>query len=369
MKFTVERSAFLEAISRLQKVVGNKTSLPVLEGILLSAEPGSLKLSSYNLEMGMQKEIYANCAESGEIVISANLLANIIRKLNGPQVEIESDDRLMCHIRCNEAVFDIMGMAAGDFPEMPSVEDGAKLKIQSELFSNMVKGTIFAVAQIEGTRPILTGINISVKNNILQFVTIDGFRLAIRREKVENCEDIEFVAAGKAVSEFSKLIDENSEEIEITVGKRLISFSVNGYVFISRLLEGEFVNYEKIIPTEFRQKATLNLNELVSTLECVSIIINDTLSTPVRCAFEKNKLTLNCTTALGKSSEKINVELEGDPFEIGMNSRYFLDALKVCSSNEITLTFSGENSGVLIRSADENNKDFLYLVMPMRLKK
>ena len=95
MKFTVERSAFLEAISRLQKVVGNKTSLPVLEGILLSAEPGSLKLSSYNLEMGMQKEIYANCAESGEIVISANLLANIIRKLNGPQVEIESDDRLM----------------------------------------------------------------------------------------------------------------------------------------------------------------------------------------------------------------------------------------------------------------------------------
>ena len=112
----------------------------------------------------------------------------------------------------------------------------------------MVKGTIFAVAQIEGTRPILTGINISVKNDILQFVTIDGFRLAIRREKVENCEDIEFVAAGKAVSEFSKLIDENSEEIEITVGKRLISFSVNGYVFISRLLEGEFVNYEKIIP-------------------------------------------------------------------------------------------------------------------------
>lgn len=369
MKFTVERAAFLDAISRLSKVVGNKSSLPVLEGILLSAKQGTLSMSAYNLEMGMQKEIYASCEESGEIVISANLLSNIIRRLNGPQVEIETDERLMCHIKCNEALFDIMGMAASDFPEMPSVDEGTKLTIDSEVFSSMVKGTIFAVAQIEGTRPILTGINISVKNNVLQFVSIDGFRLAIRREKIDECDDIEFVVAGKAVNEFVKLIDENSESIELTVGNRLISFSVNGYVFISRLLDGEFVNYEKIIPTEYKQKVILNLSELISTLECVSIIINDTLSTPVRCAFDENKLSLTCMTAIGKSSEKINISLEGEPFEIGMNSKYFLDALKVCQTGEIMLTFNGENSGVLIKSADENNNDFLYLVMPMRLKK
>ena len=200
MKFTVERAAFLDAISRLSKVVGNKSSLPVLEGILLSAKQGTLSMSAYNLEMGMQKEIYASCEESGEIVISANLLSNIIRRLNGPQVEIETDERLMCHIKCNEALFDIMGMAASDFPEMPSVDEGTKLTIDSEVFSSMVKGTIFAVAQIEGTRPILTGINISVKNNVLQFVSIDGFRLAIRREKISECDDIEFVVAGKAVN-------------------------------------------------------------------------------------------------------------------------------------------------------------------------
>ena len=256
MKFTVERAAFLDAISRLSKVVGNKSSLPVLEGILLSAKQGTLSMSAYNLEMGMQKEIYASCEESGEIVISANLLSNIIRRLNGPQVEIETDERLTCHIKCNEALFDIMGMAASDFPEMPSVDEGTKLTIDSEVISSMVKGTIFAVAQIERTRPILTGINISVKNNVLQFVSIDGFRLAIRREKIDECDDIEFVVAGKAVNEFVKLIDENSENIELTVGNRLISFSVNGYVYDLAGYNVNSSNYYKIRDIAMLLRAT-----------------------------------------------------------------------------------------------------------------
>ncbi len=368
MKFTVERASLLEAVSRLQKVVGSKTSLPVLEGILVSAEKGRLTLAAYNLEMGIKKEIYASCEEEGDIVINARLLADILRRMNGIQVEIEADGNLLCHIRSGEAVFDIMGMAAADFPEMPSVADGEKLSLEGDVLTDMVRGTIFAVSQVEGTRPILTGINVSIKDNCLMFVAIDGYRLAIRRMHTNINTNLEFVISGKAITEVTKLISENTENIDITVAKRLISFNIDGYVFISRLLEGEFVNYEKIIPAEYKQRVNFNTHDIIETVERVSLLINDTFSTPVRCVFDEEQVTLGCATTAGRATERFNCELEGDPFEIGLNSRYMLEALRASDSANVTFKFNGSNSGVIISDSDENNKDFLYLIMPVRLK-
>ena len=364
MKFRVERTAFL----KMQKIVGAKSSIPVLEGILLSVEKGLLTLSSYNLEMGMKKEIYASCEVEGDIVINARLLAEILRKLRGIDVEIECDERLVCHIKSGEAVFDIMGMDANDFPEMPSLAEGENLNLDGEDFVEMVKGTIFAVSQIEGTRPILTGINISVKEGILQFVAIDGYRLARRRKKRNIKNKIEFIVSGKALTEVVKLIDENTEEIEIKVGKRLILFKISGYIFISRLLEGEFVNYEKIIPSESKQTTVVDCDELIDSVERVSLLINDTFSTPIRCAFSTEELVISCATALGRAKEKMEISLLGENFEMGLNSRYLLDALKACETKEIKLNFNGANAGVTIIPADEKNNEMLYLIMPMRLK-
>lgn len=368
MKFRVERASFLDAVLKMQKTVGLKSSMPVLEGILLSAEKGLLTLSSYNLEMGMKKEIYASCEEEGDIVINARLLAEIIRKLKGIDVEVECDERLVCHIRSGEAVFDIMGMDANDFPEMPSLTDGENLKILGEDFCEMVKGTIFAVSQIEGTRPILTGINISVKNNILQFVAIDGYRLAIRRKKVDIDKDTEFIVSGKALNEVVKLIDETDEEIEIKVGKRLILFKIAGYIFISRLLEGEFVNFEKIIPTECKQSTVIDGDEIIDCVERVSLLINDTFSTPIRFSFTKDELFLSCATTLGRAKEKMNISLDGEEFEMGLNSRYLLEALKACEGGKILFKFNGSNAGVTVTPAENKDDEMLYLIMPMRLK-
>lgn len=368
MKFRVERTAFLDAVLKMQKIVGAKSSIPVLEGILLSVEKGLLTLSSYNLEMGMKKEIYASCEVEGDIVINARLLAEILRKLRGIDVEIECDERLVCHIKSGEAVFDIMGMDANDFPEMPSLAEGENLNLDGEDFVEMVKGTIFAVSQIEGTRPILTGINISVKEGILQFVAIDGYRLAIRRKEININNEIEFIVSGKALTEVVKLIDENTEEIEIKVGKRLILFKISGYIFISRLLEGEFVNYEKIIPSESKQTTVVDCDELIDSVERVSLLINDTFSTPIRCAFSTEELVISCATALGRAKEKMEISLLGENFEMGLNSRYLLDALKACETKEIKLNFNGANAGVTIIPADEKNNEMLYLIMPMRLK-
>lgn len=366
MIFSVERAKLLDAVSRLQRAVGTKTSMPVLEGILISAEQGKITLISYNLEMGMKKEIYAKCDEAGDIVINARLLADILRRMNGLQVEISADEKLNCNIKCGGASFDIMGMAATDFPEMPSVADGVNVSVNGEVLSEMVKGTIFAAAQNEGAKPILTGINISFTEGVMQLVAIDGYRLAIKKENVNIDREISFTVSSKALGEAVKLIDEETENIDINVGERLISFNISGYSFISRLLEGEFVNYRKTIPEEHRQKVVVNTRELIDIIERVSLLISESFSTPVRCYFNELNVVFTCATSMGRATETFNTKLEGESFEIGLNSRYLLEALKAAEAENVQILFNGPNAGVVICPTEGDA--FKYMIMPMRLK-
>ena len=366
MFFTVERASLLEAVSRLQRVVGAKTSMPILEGILISAEQGKITLVAYNLEMGMKKEIYANCKTEGDIVINARLLADILRRLNGLQVEIEADEKLNCHIRCGEATFDIMGMAATDFPEMPAVAEGNTVPIEADIMSDTIKTTIFAAATNEGAKPILTGINFCVEDNNFIMVGIDGYRLAVREEKIKENKNIEFTVSNKAVAEVLRLIDEETENVQIQVGNRLISFMINGYSFISRLIEGEFVNYRKTLPENHTQKVTVNTRDLINTIERVSLLISESFSTPIRCYFNELNVVFTCATSVGRATETFNIELEGEKFEIGLNSRYLLDALRAVDTEQIQILFNGANAGILILPPEGDR--FKYMIMPMRLR-
>lgn len=366
MIFSVERQKLLDAVTRLQRVVGAKTSMPVLEGILISAEQGKVTLISYNLEMGLKKEIYAKCDETGDVVINAKLLSDILRRMNGLQVEISSDSRLNCHIKCGEATFDIMGMAAEDFPEMPTVGSGKTVTVDGKILSDMVKGTFFATAQNEGAKPVLTGINVTIEDGIMQFVAIDGYRLAIRKQKVYISDDFSFLISGKAILEAVKLIDEETENVEISVGERLISFNINGYAFISRLFEGEFVNYKKTIPLEYTQRVVLNTRELINTIERVSLLISESFSTPIRCYFNELNVVFTCATSMGRATETFNTKVEGESFEIGLNSRYLLDALKAAENEQVQILFNGPNNGVLIEPLEGD--EFKYMIMPMRLR-
>ncbi len=366
MIFSVERSKLLDAVSKLQRVVGSKTSMPVLEGILISAEQGKITLVAYNLEMGMKKELYAKCDDAGDIVINARLLADILRRMNGLQVEISADEKLNCHIKSGEATFDIMGMAATDFPEMPSVSGNNSFSLEGNVLNEMVKGTIFAAAQNESVKPILTGINISISGGILQFVAIDGYRLAIRKEKVNIENEIEFTISNKAIGEAVKLIDEETEMVEINVGNRLINFQISGYTFISRLLEGDFVNYKKTIIEGNTQRVVVNTRELINTIERVSLLISESFSTPVRCYFNELNVVFTCATSMGRATETFNTKLEGPNFEIGLNSRYLLEALKAIDAETIQILFNGPNSGVVMLPLE--GEEFKYMIMPMRLK-
>ena len=366
MEITVERAALLDAVNHLSRIVNNKTSLPVLEGIYLSATQGKLTLISYNLEMGIKKEIYSNTVKDGEIVITARILAEILRKMNGVSVEISTDERLMCHIKSGTATFDIMGMAGADFPEMPSVTNETPITLGGEILKNMVRRTIFAVAQNEGTRPILTGVKVSIKQNNIQFVAIDGFRLAIRNEKINIDADADFIVPGKAISELVKLIDDENDDIIIHTGVNLIGFEANGYFFISRLLEGNFVDYSKTISPTYKQRIFVNTNDLINTIDRISPVINDAFSTPIRCILSEENILFSCNSAVGRATENFPITLEGEEFEIGLNSRYFLEALKASEVENVKIEFNGATSGVLIKPSD--NDEFLYMIMPMRLR-
>ncbi len=367
MIFSVEREKFLESVNHLSRIVSGKTSLPVLEGILICAEQGKATLISYNLEMGMKKEIYANCKQPGSIVINARILADILRRMDGMQVEISTDERLMCHIKSGSAVFDIIGMSSADFPEMPEVSTGTKLSIGAEIIKNMVRRTIFAVAQNEGTRPILTGVKVSIEEGQIMFVAIDGYRLAIRKEKININENLSFIISGKAISEVVKLINDDSEDIEIEIGKNLICFMIGGYSFIARLMEGNFIDYKRTVPKTYKQRIFVKTKELIDTVDRMSLIINDTFSTPVKCVINEEKIIFSCTSSLGKATEDFPITLEGEEFEIGLNSRYLLEALKATESENIKIEFNGPEAGVLIKPVED--EEFLYMMMPMRLKK
>lgn len=367
MKIQVEREMLSEALSNLQRAVTPRSALPILEGVLLSAEKEKLTLMAYNMEISMKKELPVVCMEEGDIVISAKILFEIIRKVKSNQILINVDDRMVCHIISGPSSFDIMGMDSADFPEMPNVAENQTLTISSELLKDMVRQTVFAAAQIEGTRPVLTGISFEISNNILKVVAIDGNRMAIRKAVITNDCEMEFVVSGRAIAEAVKIIGEKDEPITLHIGNRNISFDIDGYVMTSRLLEGKYIEYQRSIPESYAQQFRANVPELIEILERISlIIVNDQTKSPVRCTLEKGRLTFTCASAVGRATDFCDIDLSGTDFEIGFNSRLLLDALKATESEEVIIKFNGPAAAAVITPVEGD--EFLYLVLPMILK-
>ena len=367
MKISVNREQLAEALSNLQRAVTPRSSLPILEGVLLSAEPGKLTLMAYNMEISMKKELSIQCEKPGDVVISAKILFEIIRKVKGDIIEIDVDERLVCHIRCGVSSFDIMGMDAIDFPEMPNVAEKESITISSELLKDMVRQTVFAASQIEGPRPVLTGINFEIENNEIKLVAIDGNRMAIRKATIQNSGNVSFIVSGRAIGEAVKIIGDKDEDIIIRIGSRNISFDIDGYVMTSRLLDGKYIEYQRSIPASFAQEIKVNVSEIIEIIERISlVIISDQTKSPIRCSLEKDKMIFTCSSAVGRATDFCPIALNGNEFEIGFNSRFLLDALKASESEEVYIRFNGSAAAAVITPV--NGDEFMYLVLPMILK-
>lgn len=366
MLTVVNRQLLLETIQNLTRAVANKATIPVLEGILIEAKQGKLKMVAYNLELGMTKEIEANVKEEGNIVINAKMFAEMVRRLSGTNVTISNDEKLLCKIESDKTVFEMMGMNPNDFPELPEVDETTGVTIPSDVLKDMVRQTIFSIAQPEYGKPIYTGLLFDIKDGKITVVGVDGSRLAVRKEKINYEGDISFIVAGRAIGEVVKIVKDNEKTVTINVGKRHFGVTVDGYTVISRIMEGDFINYEKIMNNNYSTVVTANAKDIASIIERISLVISDQLRNPVRCFMARNEFIFSCVTTLGKAIDSCECVIEGNEMEIGFNSKFLVDALKATESEEVKLNFNGPLSPMIILPTEGDS--FVYIVMPMMLR-
>ena len=365
MKLICETQKLSEICSNVQRAVSTKSSIPAIEGILLEAGENVLTLTGYDLEVGMITSMEARVEEAGSIILNAKILCDILRSLPSNTVSIEADERLTCRIKSGDAEFTLIGIAAADYPELPSVESGFPIVLDSETLRDMIRKTIFATAEND-VKVVHTGVRFEIGANQIRLVAVDGFRLAMRNEEIDyDGEEKIFVAPKKALNEVVKLTG-GEETIALNVGKRFIVFEIGSYRIVSRLLEGEFLNYRAAISGKVTGTVRVNTRLLIQSIERTSLIITDRTKSPIRCVFDEDMIRISSTTALGTAHDRVPCKSEGEHMEIGFNNRYLLDALRVCDADEVLVKIGSPILPILIVPTE--GEDFLFLVLPVRLK-
>lgn len=367
IKFSCEKAILLAGITTASRTVAVKSTIPVLEGLLLEADK-DLKISGYNLKTGIRTTIHADIHESGSIVLNAKLFIEIIRKMPDDIIIISADNNYMVKLECAMSAFEIMGTPADDFPELPSVEKQKSLSIPEGTLKAIISETIFAVSDNE-SKPIHTGSLFEVYNGCLTVVSVDGYRLALRREKLEENELIEasFVVPGAALSEVEKIALDRDEPVRITLGARHIMFNIGNTELISRRLEGDFLDYKKSIPIDNKYIIEVDRRTLIESVERVSLIINEKIKSPIRCIFEDNFMKIHTVTALGKANDECKVVGDGEGLEIGFNNRYMLETLKAAPEENLKLMLTSGVMPCVIVPTDGSER-FLYLILPVRIR-
>ena len=365
MRIIVNREELSEAVMNLSRAAMSKSTAEVMEGILFSAEDGVLSMYAYNLEMGITKTLYVQTEENGDVVLNARLIGDILRKLSGSIVTISVDERLRCHIESENTKFDIIGMNAADFPEMPSFTDGVEFTVGGDNLKNIVRQTAFSAAVSDTMKPIFTGLYFDIKDSLLEVVAVDGFRIAVRREKIVAEKDINFIVAAKSVNEATKIISDKTEEVKITVGGTHVCFNMDGYTLIARLLEGTFMNYKSSMKDSYLSRVRVNVREIIDIVESMSLIISESMKKPIRFHIEQDKIDFTCVTSIGRADDTCRATVEGDNMELGINNKYLLDALRAAETDEVELKLNGPVSPIMITPAEGD--EFIYMIMPMLL--
>ena len=367
IKFSCEKALLQNAIAVTSRAVSPKSSIPALEGLFLHADR-ELTISGYNMSTGIRTKVPAGVTESGDIVLNARLFGDIIRRMPDDMITFSADERQMVHLSCGDADFDILGLSAADYPDLPEVEDEYSVSIQQKTLRAMIEETSFAVSTNE-SRPVHTGALFEIGENGLTMVAVDGFRLAVRREPLEQLAGgaFSFVAPGSALNEVKSICGDVEDSASVTLGKRHILFEVGDTELICRRLEGEFLDYKNAIPRSNPISLTAETKSLIESIDRVSVVISDKLKSPVRCVFDHDKVFLSAKTGNGEAKDVCRLSGDGGGLEIGFNNRYLMDALKYAPADSVRLELNTGISPCVILPA-EGEERFLYMVLPVRLK-
>ena len=363
MKFLCKQSLLIEAINTSQKAVTGKSTKPILMGLLIRATQNEITIIGSDIDMSIETKLEAEVHEPGTIVVDSRIFGDIIKKLPSDIVTINTTEGNSIEIICHKSKFDLVHMNSEEFPTLPNINENTIFNIPQIQLKNMIKSTLFAVA-IDETRPILTGILFEVKDGLINLVALDGFRLALRTEKLENDNNISAVIPGKALSEISKILNDVTDKSNITFTPNHIMISIGKTKIISRLLEGEFINYASIIPYEYTSMVTVKKEELQDSIERASLMSKEGNNNLINIDILDNMLVITSNSQYGKVREEIDIILEGKNLEIAFNSKYLLDILKVIEEEEITLELSSSVSPCIIKN--KNSANCTFLVLPVR---
>ena len=366
MHIYCRQDLLLNSINTVLKACSTKTTMPILECILLKAVDNKLTLVGNNLELGIESTIDADVISDGYIALEAKIFSEIIRRMPGEVVEISSDENYMTSIVSEKSKFQIAAQSGKDFPALPDVEKVNVCTVNQLDLKEMIRQTIFSVAQDE-TRPILTGEMLQIKNNSLNMVAVDGYRISYRKLEISNeNSDIEVVIPGKTLGEINKILSsEENEQVHIYFGEKHVLFDLGDSKVVSRLLEGDFLRYEQVFSPDYETKILVDRKNFLMSIERAALISREGKKNPIRVEIDGDKMIITSNAELGTSREELDVILEGKEIVIAFNPRYLIDALKAIDDDDVYIQFISPLTPCIINPASGDN--FKYLILPIRV--
>ncbi len=367
MKFSCNQQTLSKALNTVSKAVTSRTTIPILKGILLEVrEDNSLTLSASDLDLSIEKKIDVTAEETGSVVVSAKLFSDIIRKLPNEEIQIEEQENNTIVIKCLASEFTIVGQPADEFPNIGEINLDKKLLLEKDILKEMIKKTSFA-ASIDESKGIIVGVLIEMEEESLNMVALDGFRMAITREVMKNEENKKIIIAARILNEINKIISENEESKEIcfVLDEKKAVFLLDETKIVLRLLEGDFIKYNDILPKEYKCKVVVNRNELLNSIERASLLAKEGKNNLIKLSIFRDKIIITSRSEEGNVKEEVFVEKEGTDLDIGFNSKYLLDVLKAVDEEKLVMEFNTSVSPCLIKPME--GRKFEYLVLPVRI--
>ncbi len=365
MNFKCKKEDLIIGLNNVSRTVSTRTTMPILEGVLIETYDNNIKLTTNDLEIGSEYIIPAVIEASGNTVVDLKTFNEIIRKIESEDISFEINNGIFI-IKSTSGVFKLLTQNPDDFTRLPVFSAEREISISEKMFKDMVKKTVFATSS-DPNRPVYTGALVEVVDNEVSVVALDGFRMAVRRESLERPSMFKAIIPAKALTEITKtLSDDEDAMIKIGLNKNQALFRMGPCTVISRIIEGDFLNYNKTLPTDIETTVRIGKKTLLEALERVSIFSKEDKKIPVKINMSLDFFQISCAGQAGDAKESVNAVVSGKDLEIGFNPRYLIEALKVIDDDEVNLEFSSPLLPVVIRPLAGSG--YVYMVLPLKLK-
>ena len=363
MDIICDKSKLLDGINIVLKAIPGKSTMAILECLVIEAENNIIKLIANDLEIGIETVIEGQIVEEGNVAIGAKVFSDIIRKLPSEQVEINVNENYQLFIKCGKAKFNIAAKPTDEFPYLPQIVKEKHVEISQFTLKDIIRQTVFSISDNENTK-VMTGELFEITDNKLKVVSLDGHRISIRNVELNNSYDnISVIIPGKTLIEINKILNGGVDDIvKIYFTDKHILFEFENTVVLSRLIEGEYYKIDKMLSSDYETKITVNKKEMLDSIDRTTLLMKESEKKPVIIDIKDNSMGLAMNSSIGSMDEEIDAVKEGKDILIGFNPRFLIDALRVIDDEEITLYMINPKAPCFIRDKDES---YIYLILPV----